>query len=45
MIKHNTSAGFQFLGMFELTDASNLPGYYQVEPNCCLFEIDHERIK
>ena len=34
------SAGFQFLGMFELTDTSNLPGHYQLEPNCCLFEID-----
>jgi ribosomal protein S18 acetylase RimI-like enzyme len=45
LINHYTSAGFQFLGMFELTDASNLPGHYQVEPNCCLFEIDHERIK
>lgn len=40
LIKHYTSAGFQFLGMFELTDTSNLPGHYQVESNCCLFEID-----
>jgi len=40
LIKHYTSAGFQFLGMFELADTSNLPGHYQVEPNCCLFEID-----
>ena len=40
LIELYTSAGFQFLGMFELTDTSNLPGHYQVEPNCCLFEID-----
>ena len=39
LIEHYTSAGFQFLGMFELTDTSNLPGHYQKEPNCCLFEI------
>ena len=43
LIKHYTSAGFQFLGIFELTDTSNLPGHYQVEPQCCLFEIDLER--
>ena len=40
LIEHYTSAGFQFLGMFELTDTSNLPGHYQKEPNCCLFEIN-----
>jgi len=40
LIVHYSSAGFQFLGMFELTNTSNLPGHYQVEPNCCLFEID-----
>ena len=40
LIEHYTSVGFKFLGMFELTDTSNLPGHYQVEPNCCLFEID-----
>jgi len=40
LIEHYTSAGFQFLGMFELTDTSGLPGHYQNEPNCCLFEID-----
>jgi ribosomal protein S18 acetylase RimI-like enzyme len=43
LIEHYTSAGFQFLGMFELTDTSNLPGHYQNEPNCCLFEIDLEK--
>jgi hypothetical protein len=40
LIEHYTSAGFEFLGMFELTDTANLPGHYQIEPNCCLFEID-----
>src|SRR6187455_710459 len=29
LIEHYTAAGFQFLGMFELTDTSNLPGHYQ----------------
>ncbi len=40
LIKHYTSAGFNFLGIFTLTDTANLPGHYQKEPNCCLFEID-----
>ena len=40
LIRHYTSAGFKFLGMFILPDTSNLPGHYQKEPNCCLFEID-----
>ena len=40
LIRHYTSAGFQFLGMVKLPDTSNLPGHYQREPNCCLFEID-----
>ena len=40
LIEHYSSAGFQFLGIFELSDTSNLPGHYQNEPNCCLFEID-----
>ena len=44
LIKHYTSAGFKFLGMFELADTSNLPGHYQKEPNCCLFEIDLENL-
>lgn len=39
LIEHYTSAGFQFLGMVELTDTANLPGHYQKESNCCLFEI------
>lgn len=45
LIKHYTSAGFQFLGIFKLADTSNLPGHYQKEPNCCLFEIDLDKIK
>jgi hypothetical protein len=40
LIEHYTSAGFAFLGMFTLTDTAKLPGHYQKEPNCCLFEID-----
>ena len=40
LIEHYTSAGFDFLGMFELTDTATLPKHYQDEPNCCLFEID-----
>jgi GNAT superfamily N-acetyltransferase len=40
LIKHYTSAGFEFLGMYKLTDTENLPSHYQNEPNCCLFEID-----
>jgi ribosomal protein S18 acetylase RimI-like enzyme len=40
LIDHYTSAGFEFLGMFKLTDTASLPTHYQREPNCCLFEID-----
>ena len=40
LIEHYTSAGFNFLGMFELTDTASLPSHYQDEPNCCLFELD-----
>ena len=43
LIEHYTSAGFEFLGMFTLTDTVNLPSHYQNEPNCCLFEIDLKR--
>ena len=38
LIKHYTSAGFEFLGMHKLTDTASLPKHYQDEPNCCLFE-------
>lgn len=40
LIKHYTSAGFEFLGMHLLTDTATLPSHYQKEPNCCLFEIE-----
>ena len=39
LIQHYTSAGFDFLGIFKLENTKNLPGHYQKEPNCCLFEI------
>jgi GNAT superfamily N-acetyltransferase len=39
LIAHYTSAGFDFLGMFKLTNTSSLPKHYQDHPNCCLFEI------
>jgi ribosomal protein S18 acetylase RimI-like enzyme len=39
LIRHYTSAGFDFLGIFRLTETANLPGHYQQEPDCCLFEI------
>jgi ribosomal protein S18 acetylase RimI-like enzyme len=39
LIKHYTSAGFEFLGIFKLTDTTKLPKHYQDEPNCCLFEM------
>jgi len=39
LIKHYTSAGFKFLGIFKLIDTRNLPEHYQREPNCCLFEL------
>lgn len=45
LIKHYISAGFEFLGMFKLADTSNLPGHYQKEPNCCLFEIELDQAK
>jgi len=40
LIEHYTSAGFNFLGMFELTNTATLPSHYKDEPNCCLFEIE-----
>jgi len=39
LIEHYTSAGFNFLGIFRLTDVQNLPEHYHREPNCCLFEM------
>jgi GNAT superfamily N-acetyltransferase len=40
LIHHYTSAGFDFLGMFELTHTATLPAHYQQEPNCCLFQLE-----
>jgi ribosomal protein S18 acetylase RimI-like enzyme len=40
LIEHYKSAGFNFLGMYKLTNTQNLPVHYQNEPNCCLFEIN-----
>ena len=39
LIEHYTSAGFDFLGITQLTDTKNLPAHYQKEPNCCRFEM------
>jgi len=39
LIEHYTSAGFEFLGIVNLTDTTNLPGHYHREPNCCRFEM------
>ena len=39
LIEHYCNAGFDFLGMVELKNTSELPLHYQKEPNCCLFEI------
>lgn len=39
LIEHYASAGFNYLGMFTLTDTASLPTHYQNEPRCCLFEI------
>jgi ribosomal protein S18 acetylase RimI-like enzyme len=39
LIEHYTSAGFDFLGIFKLSNTATLPQHYQNEPNCCLFEI------
>lgn len=44
LIQHYTSAGFTFLGMHLLTETAGLPGHYQNEPNCCLFEIDLKKL-
>lgn len=39
LIRHYTSAGFQFLGMVQLRNTGKLPLHYQQEPRCCLFEL------
>ena len=40
LIEHYKSAGFNFLGIWKLTNTLNLAAHYQREPNCCFFEID-----
>ena len=42
LIKHYKNAGFDFLGLFNLKDTSNLPAHYKLGP-VCLFEIDLHR--
>ena len=39
LIRHYKNAGFDFLGMFDLKNTSNLPEHYKLAP-VCLFEID-----
>jgi ribosomal protein S18 acetylase RimI-like enzyme len=39
LIKHYKKAGFDFLGLFNLKNTSNLPDHYKLAP-VCLFEID-----
>ena len=39
LIRHYTSAGFRFLGISRLADTTGLPGHYQLEPDCCRFEL------
>jgi GNAT superfamily N-acetyltransferase len=39
LIQHYTSAGFEFLGMYRLTNTATLPKHYHGEPDCCLFEL------
>ena len=39
LIKHYTSAGFDFLGLFELQSTAGLPQHYQDTKGCCLFQI------
>jgi GNAT superfamily N-acetyltransferase len=42
LIEHYKSAGFDFLGLFNLKNTSNLPDHYKLAP-VCLFEIDLHR--
>jgi len=39
LIEYYTSAGFNFLGIFKLTNTQNLAAHYKREPNCCYFEM------
>lgn len=40
LIEYYTSAGFDFLGIFKITNTENLAAHYKREPNCCYFEIE-----
>lgn len=42
LITHYKNAGFNFLGLFNLKNTSNLPDHYKLAP-VCLFEIDLHR--
>jgi ribosomal protein S18 acetylase RimI-like enzyme len=42
LINHYKNAGFDFLGLFNLKNTSNLPDHYKLAP-VCLFEIDLHR--
>jgi ribosomal protein S18 acetylase RimI-like enzyme len=42
LITHYRNAGFDFLGLFNLKNTSNLPDHYKLAP-VCLFEIDLHR--
>ena len=42
LIDHYKNAGFNFLGLFNLKNTSNLPDHYKLAP-VCLFEIDLHR--
>ena len=39
LITHYKNAGFDFLGLFNLKNTSNLPNHYKLAP-VCLFEMD-----
>ena len=39
LITHYKNAGFDFLGLFNLKNTSNLPDHYKLAP-VCLFEMD-----
>jgi hypothetical protein len=41
LIENYTSAGFEFLGIFKLTNTASLPKHDQDESNCCLFNFDN----
>ena len=40
LIEHYTRNGFQFLGMFKISNTEGLPGHYQHGEPAALFEID-----